>query len=139
MDIMSEESRSYQDKFMLRLPDGMRDLIAKEAAANGRSMNAEIVQRLTYTLEMSEASRRIKKEMPPPSGLAMAIQAIEFVRDNERAILEAMKARGEEPDWEPTSGIMEEPSPSSGPPDAPMVRAGRKMKAAGEIRTKQKR
>lgn len=31
------------DKFMLRLPDGMRERISKGAAANNRSMNAEIV------------------------------------------------------------------------------------------------
>jgi uncharacterized protein YggE len=34
------------DKFMLRLPDGMRDLIAEAAKDNGRSMSAEIVHRL---------------------------------------------------------------------------------------------
>lgn len=34
------------DKFMLRLPDGMRDRIKAAADANGRSMNAEIVATL---------------------------------------------------------------------------------------------
>ncbi len=34
------------DKFILRLPDGMRDAIAASAKANKRSMNAEIVVRL---------------------------------------------------------------------------------------------
>lgn len=34
------------DKFMLRLPDGMRDRIKSAADANGRSMNAEIVSAL---------------------------------------------------------------------------------------------
>lgn len=34
------------DKFMLRMPDGMRDRIAADAKANGRSMNAEILVRL---------------------------------------------------------------------------------------------
>lgn len=34
------------DKFMLRLPDGMRDRIKVVAEANGRSMNAEIVAAL---------------------------------------------------------------------------------------------
>lgn len=32
-----------QDKFVLRLPDGMRDRIKAAAEANNRSMNAEIV------------------------------------------------------------------------------------------------
>ncbi|OWJ83099.1 Arc family DNA-binding protein [Haematobacter massiliensis] len=34
------------DRFMLRLPDGMRDRIKAAAEANSRSMNAEIVARL---------------------------------------------------------------------------------------------
>lgn len=34
------------DKFMLRLPDGMRDRIKAAADANNRSMNAEIVAAL---------------------------------------------------------------------------------------------
>ncbi|MGN5129807.1 Arc family DNA-binding protein [Aeromonas hydrophila] len=39
------------DKFMLRLPDGMRDTISELAKASGRSMNAEIVHRLQRTFE----------------------------------------------------------------------------------------
>lgn len=38
------------DKFMLRLPDGMRDRIAEEAKKNNRSMNSEIIARLEQTL-----------------------------------------------------------------------------------------
>jgi predicted HicB family RNase H-like nuclease len=34
------------DKYVLRLPDGMRDQIKEEADRNGRSMNAEIIHRL---------------------------------------------------------------------------------------------
>lgn len=32
-----------QDRFIVRLPDGMRDAIKASAKANHRSMNAEIV------------------------------------------------------------------------------------------------
>lgn len=39
------------DKFMLRLPSGMRGRIAGAAAANNRSMNAEIVSLLKAGLE----------------------------------------------------------------------------------------
>lgn len=35
------------DKFMLRLPDGMRDRIAEVAKMNNRSMNAEIISCLS--------------------------------------------------------------------------------------------
>jgi len=44
---MSKEYPSrLLDRFMLRLPDGMRDRIAVAAKDNGRSMNAEIVNTL---------------------------------------------------------------------------------------------
>lgn len=39
-------NRANADKFIVRLPDGMRDEIAIAAEASGRSMNAEIVYRL---------------------------------------------------------------------------------------------
>jgi hypothetical protein len=41
--IMSEKIAQTQDKFVLRLPDGMRDQIKASAERNNRSMNAEIV------------------------------------------------------------------------------------------------
>ena len=34
------------DQFVIRFPEGMRDKIAKLAAANGRSINAELIDRL---------------------------------------------------------------------------------------------
>ena len=51
MDTMTIENRSLQDKFMLRLPDGMRERLKAAAAENNRSLNAEIVSRLELTLE----------------------------------------------------------------------------------------
>ncbi|MGG3814202.1 Arc family DNA-binding protein [Methylorubrum rhodesianum] len=39
-----------QDRFLLRMPDGMRDRLKAEAEANKRSMNAEIVARLEASL-----------------------------------------------------------------------------------------
>lgn len=39
------------DKFVLRLPDGMRATIAELAKASGRSMNAEIVHRIQRTID----------------------------------------------------------------------------------------
>ena len=43
------------DKFMLRLPDGMRDRIADAASVAGRSMNAEIITRLHASFEARKA------------------------------------------------------------------------------------
>lgn len=42
------------DKFMLRLPSGMRDRLKALAESNKRSMNAEIVARLQTTLGDSD-------------------------------------------------------------------------------------
>jgi hypothetical protein len=41
------------DQFLIRFPEGMRDRIAKLAAANGRSMNAELIVRLEQSLSVS--------------------------------------------------------------------------------------
>lgn len=38
-------------KIMIRLPEGMRELIAEAAERNGRSMNAEIVARLDRSFD----------------------------------------------------------------------------------------
>jgi plasmid stability protein len=45
-----DQNRTFQDKFMLRFPEGLRDRIRVAAEDNGRSMNAEIVIRLEASL-----------------------------------------------------------------------------------------
>lgn len=40
---MADKQVKDYDKFNLRFPDGMRDVIAERAKRNGRSMNSEIV------------------------------------------------------------------------------------------------
>lgn len=45
------------EKFNLRLPDGMRALIAEAAARNNRSMNSEIVARLEQSFGEDVAAR----------------------------------------------------------------------------------
>ena len=44
--IMSDRKPQDQDKFIVRLPEGMRGRIKRAADANGRSMNAEVVAAL---------------------------------------------------------------------------------------------
>ena len=57
--VMAQESASReQDKFMVRMPEGMRDEIAKAAKANNRSMNAEIVARLERSISDSPVIAR---------------------------------------------------------------------------------
>lgn len=47
----SERAPQLADKYVLRMPDGMRDKITEMAKANGRSMNAEIVLILQQALD----------------------------------------------------------------------------------------
>ncbi len=62
------------DKFMLRLPDGMRDQIAEVAKKNGRSMNSEIVQRLKDSL-LGDAIVEMEQN-PPFSQVPDAVKAM---------------------------------------------------------------
>ena len=48
-----DQNRTLQDKFMLRLPDGMRDEIKRLAVEDNRSMNAQIIELLKTALENS--------------------------------------------------------------------------------------
>ena len=43
-----------QDKFIARLPDGLRERLKKVADRNKRSMNAELVQALEFHLSRDE-------------------------------------------------------------------------------------
>ncbi|AZD52226.1 hypothetical protein C4K19_0408 [Pseudomonas chlororaphis subsp. aurantiaca] len=44
----------HQDKFVLRLPDGLRPSINVQARANHRSMNGEMIFRLERSLQLEE-------------------------------------------------------------------------------------
>lgn len=44
-----------QERFIVRLPDGMRDMIADAAKLGNRSMNSEVVRRLEASFEPSNA------------------------------------------------------------------------------------
>lgn len=50
------------DRIMVRLPDGVRDLLNTTAKRRGRSVNAEVVLAIRYWLKMSHAS----EEPEPP-------------------------------------------------------------------------
>lgn len=48
---MSDAPSQSQDKFIVRLPDGMRDRLRVIAEKNNRSMNAEVVSALQKWIE----------------------------------------------------------------------------------------
>ncbi|HIH4316802.1 TPA: Arc family DNA-binding protein [Morganella morganii] len=52
---MAKYPSQLQDKFNLRLPDGMKDAIAERADKYGRSMNSEIIQILSDKLSGPES------------------------------------------------------------------------------------
>ena len=54
---MSDFPSQKQDKFVLRLPDGMRDQIKAQAEKSSRSMNAEIIARLESSLSSQEVNQ----------------------------------------------------------------------------------
>lgn len=61
------------DKFMLRLPDGMRDRIAATAKKNKRSMNAEIISMLEIAFVTDEEMERSREFYESLDGLQNAI------------------------------------------------------------------
>ncbi len=52
------KTTNASDKFIIRLPDGMRDRIKTDAEQHGRTMNAEIIAKLQdYTDSPSNSNR----------------------------------------------------------------------------------
>jgi Arc-like DNA binding domain len=85
------------DKFMLRMPEGMRGRIAAEAEKNNRSMNAEIISRLEATLHFEDNSpegikdefRRMadaaEKQLETMREIQSYLPLLEQLREKERA------------------------------------------------------
>lgn len=75
------------EQVMIRLPDGMRDTLKEIAADNGRSMNAEIVDRLATTLQwpmISISTEMHDEAMQMPIGILSRLEAqikadVEFI------------------------------------------------------------
>jgi len=54
---MSEKPIREYDRFILRLPDGLRERLASRAKANERSMNAEVIQILEEGMNETSTAR----------------------------------------------------------------------------------
>lgn len=84
-----------QDKFVLRLPDGMRDRIKAAAEASGRSMNAEIVSTLERAYPSLEGIDLAMDRITRMIIAAKSIGADHIIRDVEldldRIVRDAMK------------------------------------------------
>jgi hypothetical protein len=81
-----DQNRSYQDKFMLRMPEGMRDQIKALADGLGISMNAHIVHMLEVGLDaVPELYREIDEN-------ALEIERLNAELAGLRELLEAKQA-----------------------------------------------
>ena len=75
------KTTNASDKFIVRLPDGMRDELKAAAVANGRTMNAEIVARIAN----SAPERTLRDEF------AMAALPGLLVRSSPQSLLDVSK------------------------------------------------
>jgi DNA polymerase II large subunit len=77
---MAGPTNRDSDKFMLRLPNGMRDRIKFAADKNGRSMNAEIVSTIEAKYPAGDKFSRLMNRM---SELYGRFEATEDVKEKE--------------------------------------------------------
>lgn len=85
LDAMEEKLRrattnADSDKFIVRLPDGMRTRIAEAATANNRTMNAEVIARLNKSFEQEKAAGEAIERMND----TLAQLTLEFARFSEK-------------------------------------------------------
>ena len=76
------------DQFVIRFPEGMRDRIAKLAAANGRSMNAELIDRIEKSMAEITIETGLKNFERPATRMS---DRMETVQENLDRILKEQK------------------------------------------------
>jgi len=64
-----------KERFIVRLPDGMRDQIRTAAQANNRTMTAEIVARLRWSFEAGQDA--VPASTPEASGVEQRLRLLE--------------------------------------------------------------
>jgi len=90
---MSEATGRKQEQFIIRFPDGMREAIRDAASGNGRSMNAEIVQRLETTFQMDvERSLMVGSYLIGETSAAQLRQEMQDMLES--ALAEILKSHG---------------------------------------------
>ena len=81
------------DKFVVRLPDGMRDRIKRDASESGRSMNAQIIYMLQSHFErMDKEASEIQKALKSgsiatPESMEINAALLKVLKFEERSIL----------------------------------------------------
>lgn len=107
---MSGPTGRESDKFMLRLPDGMRDRIKAAADANSRSMNAEILVALNMYLGIAneKESDLLDPDTFDLTGLPQEEQLRRIVQNSAKTMYRQLKI-----------AINSPPADISNPPDRP--------------------
>ncbi len=99
---MSDAPSQTQDKFIVRLPEGMRERIKRAAEANGRSMNAEVVATLEEKYpqpsldDLIHDMVRMTKELTETYGIegqTEMVQRLQAIQDS----LETLKSAPTDP------------------------------------------
>ncbi|MHB0763358.1 Arc family DNA-binding protein [Stutzerimonas sp. NM35] len=60
---MADYKSRTAEKFVIRLPDGMRSRIADMALVSRRSMNSEIIQRLEQSFVAENSSQSLEEQL----------------------------------------------------------------------------
>lgn len=91
---MAQDSPSRkQDQYIVRFPDGMRDRLKDAAAENGRSMNAEIIQRLDESFEGRSALSDKVADAAFVRGIQIGLIEAILLEDDPMAALLALRQR----------------------------------------------
>ncbi|WP_454259509.1 Arc family DNA-binding protein [Pseudoxanthomonas mexicana] len=102
---MNDHSQARgQDKFVVRLPEGMRDQIEVAARKAGRSMNAEFVQRLAESFEERTAPE-VASLQSDIRILKAALQAAHQAMENQNRLINVLTVQP--PDAELTPEYIE--------------------------------
>lgn len=89
---MTKEPLQPQDKYVLRLPDGMRERIKAAAEKNNRSMNAEIISRLEdsdRTAELLEKAFASIKQLADDA--SYNVEVLKWMREQQKFSIEILK------------------------------------------------
>lgn len=78
---MAARTPQVQDKYILRLPLGMRDRLKSEAQDNGRSLNAEMVQRLSESLELNAEHEDLWRELQKRDAKIRQVEEDAYTRE----------------------------------------------------------
>jgi len=97
---MAKEPTNYPsdaaDKYVLRFPDGMRDRLKQAAAANNRTLNAEIVKRL----EDSFDERSLPADEKPQQEMLYEMRRTQLLLERNAIAAEAEQLRRQRLDVE---------------------------------------